>query len=105
MCDRVGRGGDYNERIDRLRNRNVLDGGIDIGLMLFARRKHTGDHFFTGERCEGKGTNKFLRRARHHHLHANSTILQQANDFRGFVSRDAAGHTQSDFHNCLIADF
>src|ERR1700685_4425932 len=49
-----------------------------------------------------RGTNKFLRRARHHHLHANSMVLQQANDFRGFVSRDAAGHAQSDFHNCLI---
>ena len=45
-----------HEPIDGLSDRNVLDRGVDVGLMSIARREHTGNDFFSRERGEGEGT-------------------------------------------------
>ena len=79
----------------------MFDGGIDIGGMLFAGREHSCNYFFAGECCKGKGTNKFLRRSRHDHLHTNAAVLQQADNLRRLVSRNTTRHSQSNFHRLL----
>src|SRR5579863_200862 len=95
----ISRGGRYEQRVDGLRHRDVLDGGVDVRLVLFIGGEHPGDHFFTRERRKGERTNKFLSRVGHHYLHPNSAVLQQADNFRRLVGRDSAGHAQSNFHN------
>ena len=70
-----------HERVNRLRDRDVLDRGIDVGLMLFIRREHAGNDFLSGKRGEGEGTYELLGSARHHNLYVDATILQQADNF------------------------
>src|ERR1019366_10438682 len=51
------------------------------------------------ERCECERTNKLLCRSRHHDLHPNAAVLQQAHDFRCLISCNATGHAQRNFHS------
>ncbi len=95
----IGSGGRNKQSVNRLRHGNVLDGRVDVGSVLFARREHSGNHFFAGERGEGKRTNKLLSRARHDDLHANAAVLQQPHNFGCLVSGDAARYSKSNFHN------
>ena len=53
---------------------------------------------FSPERSKTQGANKFLGRAGHDDLNAHATILQQANDFGGFVSCDSAGNAKGNLH-------
>ena len=101
----IGRGRSDYECVNRLRDRDVLDGGLNIGLMLFASRKHSGDDFFTGQSGEGERANKLLSSAGHHDLHADTTVLQQADQFCRFVGCDSAGNSEGDLHTIEIADF
>ena len=103
--ENVGRGGSDDEGIDRLRDGDVLDGGVDVGLMLFAGREHAGDDFFSGESGEGERADELLGGAGHDDLHADAAVLQQADDFRGLISCDSAGDAESDLHGILIVDF
>ena len=66
-----------------------------------APREHAGNDFFSGERGEGERTYKLLGGARHDDLHADAAVLQQADNFRRFVGRDAAGDAERDFHGCF----
>ena len=63
-----------------------------------SRAEHIGDDFFSGERCKGERTNKFLRGASHDDLHANAAVLQQAHNFCRLVGRDSAGNAESNLH-------
>ena len=85
------------QAVDGLCDGDVLDGGVEIGL-LGRRAEHAGDDLLAGKSGEGEGADKLLRRGGHDDLHARSAILQLANDFGGFVGGDAAGDTQGDLH-------
>ena len=87
----------HGQRINRLRHRNMLHGRIDIGLLV-PRRKHIRNHFFARQSSKREGPYKLLRRPRHNHLHANSALLQQAHNFRRFISRNPAADAQSNLH-------
>ena len=104
VSQNVGRGGRDHERVDGLRDRDVLDGGIDVGRMLLAGSEHAGDDFFSGERGEGEGANELLGGAGHDDLHANAAVLQQADDFRRLVGCNPAGNAEGDLHGFLIVD-
>ena len=78
--EHVGRGGNDHERVNRLRDRDMFDGGIEIGLALFTFRgrslgKHAGDDFFTGERSKGEGPDELLGGPGHHDLYADAAVL------------------------------
>jgi hypothetical protein len=103
VSQNIGGGGSNEESVNRLRDRNVFDGGVDVGNVVFGGREHSGDHFFAGERSEGERADKLLSGAGHDDLHANTAVLQQANDFGRLVSRDSARHSESDFHCYLPA--
>jgi len=68
------------DSVNRLRDGDVLDGRVNVRSLLFAGRKHSGNHFFAGERGEGERANELLGRARHDDLHANATVLQEAHN-------------------------
>ena len=76
----------------------MFDGRFDIRLRL-VRAEQVGNNLFSGERSERERTNKLLGRTRHHHLHANTAVLQQADDFRRLISCDSTGHAQRNFHD------
>ena len=75
-----------------------------LGCLLLAGSEHAGDDFFSGEGSEGEGLNELLGGAGHDDLHADAAILQQADNFGGFVGCDSAGDAEGDFHGCLIVD-
>jgi hypothetical protein len=50
-----------------------------------------------GERGKGKRAYKLFGGARHHHVNIEGVLLQEANQFGGFVCRDAAGDAERDF--------
>ena len=60
--------------------------------------EHAGNYFFTGKRCEGKRTNELLGGVGHYDLNANAAVLQQADNFGGFVCRDATANSKRNFH-------
>ena len=94
----------YHERIDRLRDRDVFDGRVDVGFMRFVRREHAGDDFLSGKRGKGEGSNELLGGPRHHDLHADAVILQEADDLCRLVGCNAAGDAEGDLHD-EISDF
>ncbi len=94
----VGGGGSYQQSVDRLRDRDVLDGGVDVRGMLFSLREHAGNDFFAGECGEGERANKLLGGAGHDDLHANAAVLQEPYNLGCLVSRDAAGDSESNLH-------
>src|SRR4051794_32925624 len=98
--EHIGRSRNYYEGVDGLRNRDVLYGRVDIRLLV-SSREHFSDYFFTGKRCEGKRPDEFLGRTGHDDLHPYPAVLQQANDFRRLVRRNAARDTKSYFHEGL----
>ena len=63
-----------------------------------ARGKHVGDDFFAGERGKGERANKLLRALGHDDLHADAAVLQQADNFRRLVGRNAATDSERNFH-------
>ncbi len=98
MRDDVGSGGSNQERIDGLRDGDVFDRRIDIGFVLFAGGEHAGDDFFSGKGGEGEGPDEFLGGAGHDDLHADTAILQQANDLGCFIGCDSTGNAEGDLH-------
>ncbi len=98
VSQNIGCGGNNDESIDRLRDCNVLDGGIDVGLVFLAGREHAGNDFFSGERGEGKRLDELLGGAGHDDLHADATVLQQTQNFSCFVRCDSAGDAEGDLH-------
>ena len=64
-----------------------------------------GDDFFSGERSKGKGPDKLLGGAGHDDLHADTAILQLADNFSGFVGCDSAGDAEGDFHGIFDCRF
>src|SRR5271157_4316521 len=95
----VGGGGSDQESIDGLRNRYVLDCGIEVGL-LRGGAEHAGDDLLAGQGRESQRADELLRRGGHDDLHMHAALLQLANDLGGLVGGDAAAHTQCDFHVC-----
>jgi len=72
---------DHNQGVDRLRHCDVLDGRVDIGLMLISGREHAGDELFSPESAaKVRGRTKLLGGAGHHDLHANAAVLQEADN-------------------------
>jgi hypothetical protein len=98
LRDHIRSSGHDDEGINRLCDRNVLDGRIQIRF-LPARGKHSCDDFFSGKGSEGEGADELLSGAGHDDLHADAAILQQANDFGGLIGCDAAGDTEGDLHD------
>src|SRR5512141_3227073 len=76
----------------------MLDGGIDIWLSSGFPAKHASDDFLSRECGESERPNKLLARVRHDDLDTDASILQEANDFSGFVCGDAAADCKCDFH-------
>ncbi len=104
LGENVGRGGHNQQRINRLRDRDMLDGRVDVGLGIFvARGEHIGDDFFAGERGKGERANKLLRPLGHDDLHADAAVLQQANDFRRLVGRNPAADSECNFHELSVS--
>ena len=66
-----------------------------IGVAL---GEHLGNHLLAGERGKGQRAHEFLRRFRHHDLHAVAALLQAASNVGGFIGGDAARHSQSNLH-------
>ncbi len=99
LGDRVGGGRSDQKSVDRLRNRDVFDGGVEVGLLV-ARAEHAGDDLLAGQRGEGQRADELLRRGGHDDLHAHAALLQVADNLGGLVGGDAAAHTQCDFHVC-----
>ena len=97
LGDGVGGGRSDQQRVDGLRDRDVFDGGVEVGL-LGRRAEHAGDDLLAGERGEGQRADELLRRGGHDDLHAHAALLQLANDFGGLVGGDAAAYAQCDFH-------
>src|SRR3984957_16377733 len=87
------------QQIDSLRYGNMFDGAFDVRRSRRATgAEHIGDYFLAGERREGERGDEFLRRAGHNHLHVQLFLLQAANQFRGFVSRNTSGNAECDLH-------
>ena len=97
----VGRSRRHYQRVNRLRYRNVLDGGIDVWL-LSPCAKQISDDLFSAERGKGERAHKLLRGAGHHHLHADPAVLQHAHQLRCFIRSNSAGHAQSDLHRKIV---
>src|SRR5712691_3404098 len=101
--ENVGGGGSHEESVNRLRDRDVLDSGVDVGGLLFSGREHAGrehscNHFLAGERSEGERANELLGGAGHDDLHANAAVLQEPYNLGCFVSGDSAGDSESNLH-------
>ena len=94
----IGGGGRDEQKIDALRDGDVLDGAFDVGGRGVVGAEHFGDDFLAGERGEGERSDEFLGGAGHHDLHVELFLLQAADEFRGFVGSDSAGDAQSDLH-------
>ena len=71
-----------------------------LGLLL-ARSEHAGDDFFSGKSGKGERSNKFLGGAGHDDLHLDAAILQQADDLRSLIRRDAAADAERNLHKQL----
>jgi len=80
----------------------VLDGGINIGFLSSGGEK-VGNYFLPAECSEGQRPDKFLRRASHHHLHTNTTVLQETYQFSRLISGDSTGDAESDLHRKIVA--
>ena len=102
--ENIGGGGRDYQSVDRLRNCNVFNRRINIGRVLFPRRKHPGNNFFSGESGEGEGTYELLGGARHDHLHADAAILQQTNNLGRLVGCNSAADAKSYLHGFLMID-
>ena len=88
-----------HQGIDALGDGDMLDGAFDVGgagRVLAA--KQIGDYFLPGQRGEGQRRDKFLRAARHHHLHVDAVLLQAAHQFGGLVGRHASAYAECDSH-------
>ena len=95
--------GHDQQRVDGLGDRDMLDGGVDVGRGIFAaRREHFGNDFFAGERGKSQRANKLLRGPCHHHLHTDAAILQQAHHLCRLVGRNAAADSKSNFHEFAL---
>ena len=100
LGENVGGGRHHQQRVNRLRHRDMLDRRIDVGLgiLVAAGSKHVGDDLFTGERGKSQGANKLLCPAGHDDLHADAAVLQQADNFRRLIGCDAAADSERNFH-------
>ncbi len=94
----VGGGRRDQKKIDALRDGNMFNRALDVCRSQTSSAEHIGDDFLSGECCEGERSDKFLRGARHHHLHVQLFLLQAAHKFSGFVSRNASGDAQRNLH-------
>src|SRR3984893_13093856 len=97
FSNNVGGSGRYQQQICTLRHRNMLDGAFQVRFIL-SIAKQVGNYFLPAQSREGQRRNKFPRPPRHHHFHGKSILLQQAQQFRSFVSRHSPGHTHRDSH-------
>ena len=58
--------------------------------MALSMANRFGEHFAAGEGREGQRADELLRRRGHHHLDLVALLHQQARQFRGLISCDAA---------------
>ena len=94
----VGSGGRDQQKIDALRDGDMFDGAFDVGGRSAGGAKHVGDYFLPGECRKRERRDKFLRRARHHHLHVELFLLQAAHQFSGLIGRHSSGDAQCNLH-------
>ena len=92
-----------HECVDGLCNRNVLYGGVDVGLGV-SGFEHARDDFFAGKGGKGERAHEFLRGLGHDDLYADFAILQQTDDFRCFVGCDPAAYAKSYLHGVRSLD-
>ena len=86
----VGGGGRHHQQIVFLRHADVFDGAFD--------GEQVGQHLAAGERGEGQRPDELLRGRGHDRLHLVALLHQQARQFGGLISRDAAADAQDDLH-------
>ena len=98
LCQNIGCGGDNEQRINGLRNSDVLDRRIDVWLGTGIMVEHAGNDLFSRERGESEGPNELLRGARHNHLNADALVLQETNNLGRFVGGNTAANSKGDFH-------
>ncbi len=79
----------------------MFDGAFEIRFAAGRIAEKIGNNFLPAQRREGQRRDELARSARHHHLHAKAVLLQTAHEFRGFVSRHSASHTNRDSHRSL----
>ena len=89
--------GAIDEQFVLLRDGDVFDGALD--------GEQVGEDLAAGERGEGERADELLRGRGHHDLHLVALLHQQARQFRGFVSRDAAADAEDDVHTGLENGF
>ena len=97
-----GCGNDY-QSVNRLRYGDVLDGRVNVGLAAGRLGKHSSDDFFSGQSSEGERSNKLLSGSGHDDLHANAAVLQQADNFGGFVCGNSAADSKGNFHRIVAS--
>ena len=81
----------------------MLNGAFKIGFAAGRIPEEVGDYFLPAQRSKSEWRDEFARAACHHHLDVVAFLLQTAHEFRGFISRYAAGDTQRDSHFFLPA--
>ena len=98
LCENIGGSGRYDQSVDGLRYSDVLDRRINVRFGAGIAVEHAGYNFFSGKCREGKRTNELLGGVGHNDLNANAAVLQQADNFGGFVCRDATANSKRNFH-------
>ena len=92
--------GSDQQRINRLRHRDVLDRGVDVGLgILVAASANMSVMTFSPESAaKVSGRTNCCAALGHDDLHPDAAVLQQANNFRRLIGRDAAADSERNFH-------
>ena len=88
----VGGGGRDEQQVNSLGDGYVFDGAFDVGGGGACGGEDVGDDFLSRERGEGQRSDEFLGGAGHYDLDVELFGLQAADQFGGFVGRDAAGY-------------
>jgi hypothetical protein len=94
----IGRSRRDQQKINPLRDSDVLDRAFNIGGLGAAGTEDLGDNFFSGERGERQRRDELLRRACHHHLDVELFLLEPADKLHGLVGCNSTGDAQSDLH-------
>src|SRR6185312_16342911 len=101
FCQNIGRRRRDNQSINRLSNSDMLDGGINVGV-LRARAEEIRNHLLAAEGSERKRADKLLGSAGHNDLDSQSAVLEHAHQFGGFICSNAARDTKSYLHTGIV---